>query len=174
MPVQALLELQRTAGNEAVAQAVATGSVQRDDAKPADAPVDLRPHLLNLKGVSLLKCPDPAPPWLPKAGKAPPAKADSDEPLNLWTLDFDALVDDDSPLGRELARAKRERLILSGGKGDADSPLGLQLSNAAINILANTDRGREVVKDLHLDKFTVVVDPTGGNYGIAARFTFGK
>jgi hypothetical protein len=43
-----------------------------------------------------------------------------------------------------LPRAKRERLALSGGKGDADSPLGLQLSNAAINILANTDRAKEV------------------------------
>src|SRR6202022_2487965 len=109
-PMQTLLELQRTAGNQAVADALATGPVQRQDAKPSDAPIDLRRPLLNLHGVSYLKCPDPTPPWLPKAGAAGPAKADSDDPSNLWTLDFDALVDDDSPLGKQLARAKRERL----------------------------------------------------------------
>ncbi|HEY9286492.1 MAG TPA: hypothetical protein VIT43_00555, partial [Candidatus Dormibacteraeota bacterium] len=173
-PMQRVLELQRSAGNQAVIAALADGAIQRDGVKAADAPVDLRLHLLDLKGISSVKVPDPTPPWLPSAGSAPAKKADhDDDALKIWNLDFDLDADDDSALGQLLAREKKERQILSGGKGDADTPLGLQLTNAAVNILANTDKGQALAKSLYLDHFSVVVDPSSGNYGVMARFTFG-
>jgi hypothetical protein len=172
--IQRLIELQRSVGNDAVASMLAL-PVQRQKPQAADAPVDLRLHLLDLKGISGIKCPDPTPPWVPKAAEKASKKepADDDHP-NIWNLDFDLDADPDSPLGRELAREERERQILSGGKSDGGTPLALQLSNTAVNILANTDKGQELVNKLHLDHFTVVLDPTSGNYGVMARFTFGK
>jgi hypothetical protein len=171
--VQRMLALQRSAGNAAVAAALGTDVVQRDGLKLSDAP--LRVHLLDLNGVSSVLCPDPKPPWLPKAGPRPEPKepSDPDDAANVWKLDFDLDVNKDSALGQELERAERMRQIASGGKHDADTPLGLQLSNAAVNILANTDKGKELTAKLHLDQFTVVVDPSGGNYGVTATFRFG-
>lgn len=171
--VQRIIELQRDAGNEAVTSILAPASLQRQT--PTDAPVDLRRHLLDLNGISALKIPDPTPPWLPARAPESAKKDDhDDDSLKVWKLDFDLDADDNSPLGQELARSQRIRQILSGGKGDADTPLGLQLTNAAVNILANTDKGQELATRLHLDHFSVVVDPVGGNYGLTAQFKFGK
>jgi hypothetical protein len=171
--VQRLVELQRTAGNAAIAAALSNTVVQRDGLKLSDAP--LRVHLLDLTGVSSVLCPDPKPPWLPKVGSRPSPKepSDPDDAAQVWKLDFDLKVDDNSALGQELARAERMRQIMSGGKGDGDTPLGLQLTNAAVNILANTDKGKELASKLYLDRVSVVVDPSSGKYGLTAQFTFG-
>jgi hypothetical protein len=156
--VQRVLELQRDAGNQAVASVL-----------------DLRLHLLDLNGISSVKLTDPTPPWLPKAAPQAAKKDDSDDDsMKIWKLDFDLDTDPDSALGRELASAQRMKQIASGGKADADTPLGLQLTNAAVNVLANTDKGQELVNKLHLDHFSVVVDPVGGNYGVTVQFKFGK
>ena len=93
--------------------------------------------------------------------------ADDDRP-KFWVLDFDALVDDESPLGRALADQKRIKQIYTG-KADDNTPLGLTLSNAAVNILMSTLPGQNLLDTLHIKNLTIVLDSTQGTYGLSVK-----
>jgi hypothetical protein len=130
-------------------------AVQRQSLPPVPK-YQLRKDLFLLQGVSDIQ---------PKA----PVTPDDDDRPKFWVLDFDALVDDDSPLGRAIADQKRVKQIYTG-KADDDTPLGWSPSNAAINILTSTPPGQNFLDKLHITNVTVALDPTQGNYGLSVKF----
>ena len=154
-----VLRLQQTEGNARVVQRLASlagdAAVQRQSLHPVPK-FQLRKDLFLLRGVSDVQPKDPATP-------------DDDDRPKFWVLDFDALVDDESPLGRALAEQKRIKQIYTG-KADDDTPLGLSLSNAAVNILTSTPPGQNFLDKLHIKNLTIVLDPTQGNYGLSVKF----
>jgi len=153
-----VLRLQQAEGNARVAQRLAglpsDTHVQRQSVQAAPK-FQLRKDLFLLRGVSDVK---------PKDSTTP---ADDDRP-KFWVLDFDALVDDESPLGRALADQKRIKQIYTG-KADDSTPLGLTLSNAAVNILMSTPPGQNFLDTLHIKNLTIVLDPTQGTYGLSVK-----
>ena len=153
-----VLRLQQTEGNARVAQRLAglpsDAHVQRQSVHAAPK-FQLRKDLFLLRGVSDVK---------PKDSTTP---ADDDRP-KFWVLDFDALVDDESPLGRALADQKRIKQVYTG-KADDNTPLGLTLSNAAVNILMSTPPGQNFLDTLHIKNLTIVLDPTQGTYGLSVK-----
>ena len=154
-----VLRLQQTEGNARVVQRLAglaaDAVVQRQSLPPVPK-FRLRKDLFLLRGVNDIQPRDPVTP-------------DDDERPKFWVLDFDALVDDDSPLGKALAEQKRIKQIYTG-KADDDTPLGLSLSNAAVNILTSTPPGQNFLDKLHIKNLTIVLDPSQGNYGLSVKF----
>jgi hypothetical protein len=154
-----VLRLQQTEGNARVVQRLAGLSsgvpVQRQSVRLVPK-LQIRKDLFHMRGVSDVKPKDPATP-------------DDDDRPKFWVLDFDALVDDDTPLGRALAEQKRIKQIYTG-KADDDTPLGINLSNAAVNILMSTTPGQNFLDTLHIKNLTIVLDPTQGNYGLSVKF----
>lgn len=155
-----VLRLQQTEGNARVVQRLcglgADAVVQRQSLPPVPK-YKLRKDLFLLRGVNDIQPKDPV------------VTPDDDDRPKFWVLDFDALVDDDSPLGKALAEQKRIKQIYTG-KADDDTPLGLSLSNAAVNILTATPPGQNFLDKLHIKKLTVVLDPSQGNYGLSVQF----
>jgi len=158
-----VLGLQQTEGNARVAQRLGAPVASVDDAAvqrqslPPVPKYQLRKDLFLLRGVSDIQPKDPA------------ATPDDDDRPKFWVLDFDALVDDDSPLGRAIAEQKRIKQIYTG-KADDNTPLGLSLSNAAVNILTSTPPGQHFLDTLHIKSVTIVLDPSQGNYGLSVKF----
>jgi hypothetical protein len=144
--------VQRLAGTAAVSRDLV---VQRQTTQLVPK-FKLRKDLFRMQGVTDVQPKDPTTP-------------DDDDRPKFWVLDFDALVDDDSPLGRALAEQKRIQQIYSG-KADDDTPLGLNLVNAGVNILTSTPPGQRFLDTLHLKNVTIVLDPTQGNYGLSVKF----
>lgn len=155
-----VLRLQQTEGNASVVQRLAglagDATVQRQSLPPVPK-YQLRKDLFLLRGVNDVQPKDPV------------ATPDDDDRPKFWVLDFDALVDDDSPLGRALTDQKRIKQIYTG-KADEDTPLGWSLSNAAVNILTSTPPGQNFLDKLHIKNVTIVLDPTQGNYGLSVKF----
>ena len=154
-----VLRLQQTEGNARVVQRLAAldaGAVVQRQSLPPVPKYRLRKDLFLLRGVNDIQPKDPATP-------------DDDDRPKFWVLDFDALVDDDSPLGKALAQQKRIKQIYTG-KADDDTPLGLSLSNAAVNILTSTPPGQNFLDKLHVKNVTIVLDPSQGNYGLSVKF----
>jgi hypothetical protein len=154
-----VLRLQQTEGNARVVQrlaGIAGGPAVQRQSRALVPKLQLRKDLFLLRGVSDLQPKDPATP-------------DDDDRPKFWALDFDALVDDESPLGRALADQKRIKQIYTG-KADDDTPLGLNLTNAAVNILMSTPPGQNFLDTLHIKNLTIVLDPTQGNYGLSVKF----
>ena len=118
--------------------------------------MQLQTDLLQWNGVTSLQLSDPTEPR---------------EGSKFWLLDFDAMVEDDSLLGRALAEQRRRRQIFTGQAPD-DAPLTLQLLNAATNVLLNLPERSPLIERLHLERFNIVLDPTSGNYGVGATFRF--
>jgi|GEM_PF-4570920 len=158
-----ILRLQQTEGNASVVQRLGAPAASAGDAPvqrqslPPVPRYQLRKDLFLLRGVSDIR---------PKDSVATP---DEDDRPKFWVLDFDALVDDDSPLGRAIAEQKRIKHIYTG-KADDDTPLGLSLSNAAVNILTSTPPGQNFLDKLHIKNVTIVLDPSQGNYGLSVKF----
>lgn len=156
------LRLQQSEGNARVVQRLAGQASTRGDmvvqrqALSTVPKFQLRKDLFLLRGVTDIQPKDPATP-------------DEDDRPKFWVLDFDALVDDDSPLGRAIAEQERIKQIYSGKPKD-DTPLSLNLSNAAFNILTSTPPGQNLLDKLHLKNVTIVLDPTQGNYGLSVKF----
>ncbi len=154
-----VLRLQQTEGNARVVQRLAglTGElpVQRQSVRLVPK-LQIRKDLLHMRGVNDVKPKDPTTP-------------DDDDRPKFWVLDFDALVDDESPLGKALAEQKRIKQIYTG-KADDETPLGWSLSNAAVNIMMSTPPGQTFLDTLHIKSLTIVLDPTQGNYGLSVKF----
>ena len=154
-----LLRLQQTEGNARVVQRLAGLTselgVQRQSVRLVPK-LQIRKDLFRMRGVNDVKPKDPTTP-------------DDDDRPKFWVLDFDALVDDESPLGKALAEQKRMKQIYTG-KADDDTPLGWSLSNAAVNIMMSTPPGQNFLDTLHIKNLTIVLDPTQGNYGLSVKF----
>ncbi len=118
--------------------------------------LQIRKDLFHMRGVNDVKPKDPTTP-------------DDDDRPKFWVLDFDALVDDESLLGKALAEQKRIKQIYTG-KADDETPLGWSLSNAAVNIMMSTPPGQTFLDTLHIKSLTIVLDPTQGNYGLSVKF----
>src|SRR5439155_22883433 len=106
-----------------------------------------------------------------------------DEPDKIWELDFDIKTEPTSAEGRrridlglplesgaEQAQTRGELLhTIISGKDAEDTPLGLQLLNAGVNVgaalLGRTPGGNALMERLFLDKLTFVINPATGTYG---------
>jgi hypothetical protein len=154
-----VLRLQQTEGNARVVQRLAglTSAlpVQRQSVRLVPK-LQIRKDLFHMRGVSDVKPKDPTTP-------------DDDDRPKFWVLDFDALVDDESSLGKALAEQKRLKQIYTG-KADDETPLGWSLSNAAVNIMMSTPPGQNFLDTLHIKNLTIVLDPIQGNYGLSVKF----
>lgn len=154
-----VLRLQQTEGNARVVQRLAGLSgdpaLQRQSVRLVPK-LQIRKDLFHMRGVNDVKPKDPTTP-------------DDDDRPKFWVLDFDALVDDESPLGKALAEQKRIKQIYTG-KADDETPLGWSLSNAAVNIMMSTPPGQNFLDTLHIKNLTIVLDPTQGNYGLSVKF----
>jgi outer membrane protein OmpA-like peptidoglycan-associated protein len=130
--------------------------------------------------------PEPGPkPSLPKPPSAA-APAQDDDANKIWELDFDLDVEPQSLMGRTLARLHlplatdaeqaRERtkqiLKVISGQDAEDTPVGLKLINAGVNILGATPQAQQFLKKLHIDNVSVVFDPSPDErkYGLKVEF----
>lgn len=136
----------------------------------------LRLDLLGLRGVTSIR---PVVPTLPPFLTVPPPTGtttgeEKEEARPIWALEFELEPEEGSSLARILETEERTKQILSNLSGEEaeETPLGLELLNAGVNILAATPPGRAVRERLHLNNVTIVLNPVDGTYGAVVGFEF--
>lgn len=107
-----------------------------------------------------------------------------DEPDKIWDVDFNLDVEPLSQMGQFLTRwslplqtpavesMQRTSQILAVLTGHAveDTPLGLRLLNAGVNILTTRGPASTFLQRMHLRDVTLVVNPSSGTYGLSVQF----
>jgi hypothetical protein len=172
---RAMLRLQGAVGNAAVARELAQreGDGKEPDSTrpPLLTPPQLKLRLLSMQGVAST---NPLTLRLPPAAKRPlPKWLNPDNPEYLkqfWKLKFKLEVEPDSALAEALERQEKLEFVI--GAEQADSLLGLQLLNTAVNMLPATKSGEVIAKMLMLDKLTIYFDPKKGVYGAGLILKF--
>ncbi len=144
---------------------------------PPGEELRLRLDLLDLRNVTRIRPVTPTlPPFLtglPPSSTGPSA-GEEEEVRPLWALEFEMEADEDSPLGQALESEERTEQILStlSGEEAEETPLGVNLLTAAVNLLAATPQGRALRDRLGLTNVTVVANPAEGTFGVIVEYEF--
>jgi len=142
---------------------------------PPGEELRLRFDILDLRGIKNIYplATSVPPPFLTgisrlPAGSSPGGEGEAER---FWDLEFEIDVDDDSSLGRAMARQEQVTSIISGEEAEG-TPLALELTNAAINILIATPEGAALRERLGLSDFRIIFNPLKDEFVIGAVFEF--